>query len=122
MGDRTKLVPAHRGSTTLPSSPIFSRLVRFAHNRPPRIAVRDVNAGIEADYLQLLTDVLAFRNRLESILGQGVRSRLDAGDEVYVAVLAGGGYEYTVAMLAVVALGAAPVPLSKPLKPWINRL
>lgn len=33
-------------------------------------------------------------------------------DEVYIAIVAAGGYEYTVAMLAVLALGAAAVPIT----------
>jgi len=37
---------------------------------------------------------------------------LERRDEVYIAVLAAGGYEYTVAMLAVLALGAAAVPIT----------
>lgn len=37
---------------------------------------------------------------------------LERRDEVYIAIVAAGGYEYTVAMLAVLALGAAAVPIS----------
>jgi malonyl-CoA/methylmalonyl-CoA synthetase len=37
---------------------------------------------------------------------------LEHRDEVYIAIVAAGGYEYTVAMLAVLALGAAAVPIT----------
>jgi malonyl-CoA/methylmalonyl-CoA synthetase len=39
--------------------------------------------------------------------------RLRKGDEVYIGVLAAGGYEFTVAMVAILAIGAAVVPMSK---------
>jgi malonyl-CoA/methylmalonyl-CoA synthetase len=42
---------------------------------------------------------------------------LDDRQEVYIAVLAPGGYEYTVAMLAALALGAAVVPMTIHLPP-----
>lgn len=110
--DRTTFVPPHTGPTILPSSPLFNRLLRFAHNRPPRLAVRDISANTEADYLQLLTDVVFLRNRLQEHFSADVLQRLHRNEEIYIAVLAAGGYEYTVAMLAVLALGAAAVPLS----------
>ena len=56
--------------------------------------------------------MLALRETIKQILGLDIHQRLRNGDEVYVAVLAPGGYEYTVAILAVLALGAAVVPLS----------
>jgi malonyl-CoA/methylmalonyl-CoA synthetase len=36
---------------------------------------------------------------------------LEKGEEVYIGVLAGGGYEFAVGILAVLAIGAAAVPL-----------
>lgn len=113
MDDRTKYVPAHDGPYVLPRSPFFSRLLRFAHNRPPRLAVRDDIAHAEATYLQLLTDVLALRNRLRHDLRTSTQKILAGGEPVYIAILAAGGYEYAVAMLAVLAFGGACVPMSK---------
>jgi malonyl-CoA/methylmalonyl-CoA synthetase len=53
-------------------------------------------------------------------LRETVLNTLDAGtlevlrqrDEVYIAIVAAGGYEYTVAMLTVLAMGAAAVPIT----------
>ncbi|KAK5126626.1 hypothetical protein LTR85_009560 [Meristemomyces frigidus] len=116
-GDRTLYTPPHTSRNTFPCHSLFARLVRFAHQHPPRLCVRDANnGGQEATHAQLLSDVLHLRERLRSNLSINVRAALDqrkdAGEAVYIAVLAPGGYEYTVAMLAVLALGAAVVPVS----------
>ena len=111
-GDRTLYVPQHTGHNIFPCHSLFARLVRFAHQSPPRLCVRDDNAGHEATHIQLLSDVLHLRSRIWRNLNPDVRHALEQRQEVYIAVLASGGYEYTVAMLAVLALGAAVVPLT----------
>jgi len=57
-------------------------------------------------------DVLALRERILRTLGPFVQEQPKNGQDVYIAILAPGGYEYTVAVLAVLALGAAVVPLT----------
>ena len=59
-----------------------------------------------------MVDVLALRETTKQTLGRDIQQRLRNGDEVYIAVLAPGGYEFAVAVLAILALGAAFVPLS----------
>lgn len=110
MVDRTSFVPFHGGDLILPSTPLFNRLLRFAHEEPPRTAIRDILANIEATHLQLLVDILVLRKRLQRELGI---EQIKPGEEVYVVILAAGGYEYAVAMLAVLAFGAAAVPLCR---------
>ena len=117
MDDRTLHVPKDEGPKVLPAHPFFNRMVRFAHAVPPRVCIRDDNTGFEATHLQILTDVLAFRTRIWDSLSSAVRKQLDDRQEVYIAVLAPGGYEYTVAMLAALALGAAVVPMTIHLPP-----
>lgn len=92
--------------------PLFSRLLRLANRRPPKVAVRDVRRGWERSHLDILADVLALRERIVQTIAEDVQERIRNGDEIYIAVLAPGGYEYTVAVLAVLALGAAVVPVS----------
>ena len=104
MDDRTLHVPPHSGRNILPCHSLFQRLLRFAHQIPPRLAIRESNSGKEASHIQLLSDVLALRERVWRALGQDVQSALQRQEEVYVAVLAPGGHEYAVAMLAVLAL------------------
>jgi malonyl-CoA/methylmalonyl-CoA synthetase len=45
-------------------------------------------------------------------VGPSTLAALERKDEVYIAIVAAGGYEYSVAMLAVLALGAAAVPIT----------
>ncbi|KAK5110251.1 hypothetical protein LTR62_006104 [Meristemomyces frigidus] len=111
-GDRTHTTPPHTGPNILPNHPLFARLLRFAHALPSRLCIRDTNTNQEATHHQLLLDLLALRQRLQHQLQPQTLSALARGDEIYIAVLAPGGYEYSVAMLAVLALGAAVVPLS----------
>ncbi|SMY23274.1 unnamed protein product [Zymoseptoria tritici ST99CH_1A5] len=115
--DRTLHVPKHTGRNIFPCHPLFNRLVRFAHITPPRLCVRDDNTGVEATHVQLLSDVLAYRERVWENLSESARTALDQREEVYIAILAPGGYEFTVAILAALALGAAVVPMTVVLPP-----
>ncbi|PIB02215.1 Malonate--CoA ligase [Cercospora beticola] len=124
--DRTLHVPGHLSLDSLssnsdchifPCHPLFNKLVRYAHQQPPRLCIRDDNTGVEATHIQLLTDVLAFRKRVWASLATDARKALNDRDEVYIAILAPGGYEFTVAILAALALGAAVVPMTTALPP-----
>lgn len=108
--DRIHFVKRHRGSTVFPNFYFFSRLVRLAY-KPKLVAVVDLTFGYTASYAQLLTDVLNFRNVLRSRLSPDVVAKLDRDDEVYINLLGSAGYEFTVAFLALMALGAATVPI-----------
>ncbi|RDW83649.1 uncharacterized protein DSM5745_03975 [Aspergillus mulundensis] len=111
-GDRTLTVPPHTGDTVLPNLPFFEKLLRYAHRRSPPIAIRDVNAGIERTYLQLLTDAIALRRVLKGTLNQKTLKQLENDEEVFIALVAPGGYEYAVGFIAILALGAAVVPIT----------
>ncbi|KIW69996.1 hypothetical protein PV04_02308 [Phialophora macrospora] len=109
--DRTVLVPEHIGPNVLPNNPFFSKLLR--HARRDRLALRDVDLGLEKTYTEILSDALSFRAVLEgSLSSERLRALKDGDSEVYIGVLAAGGYEFTVAVLAVLAIGAAVVPIS----------
>jgi len=62
--------------------------------------------------VELLSDVLALRETILNTFDTATLEALKRRDEVYIAVVAAGGYEYSVAMLAVLALGAAAVPIT----------
>lgn len=111
--DRTDFLPDHYGDNILPNAPLFSTLLRFAKRSPPRIAIRDINTSTERTHAELLVDVLELRRQIQKRLSPEILTRLQKGKEVYIAILAPGGYEYSVAFLAILALGAAAVPLSK---------
>lgn len=110
MIDRTHLLPSHTGPNVLPNSPFFGKLLRHAHHQ--RTAIRDVNLKLEKTYGDTLADALALRMVLIAALDHTTLERLGKGDEIFIGVLAAGGYEFTVAMLAVLAIGAAAVPMS----------
>lgn len=109
--DRCQIVPRHSGRHVLPNSPLFSKLLQ--HARRGRLALRDVHLDVEKTYRQVVDDVLAFRDVLLSRLSPKTLQALSDDDEVYIGVLAAGGYEFTIAMLTVLALGAAAVPICK---------
>jgi malonyl-CoA/methylmalonyl-CoA synthetase len=111
--DRTQLVPQHTGRNVFPNSPLFGKLVQYAHQQPPRVVIRDVVAGIQKTHLELLTDVLALSQTIRATLGPAAPGRENEGTTICtVGLLAPGGYEYVVAFLAIVAVGACVVPLS----------
>jgi malonyl-CoA/methylmalonyl-CoA synthetase len=110
--DRTCFVPKHQGPNILPNSPLFNQILRFAH-RNERIAIKDPLAGFAASYIQLLTDVLHLRNLLRNSLNCSILEQLGRGEEVFITILGEGGYEFTVAFFAIVAVGAVVVPLCK---------
>jgi malonyl-CoA/methylmalonyl-CoA synthetase len=97
----------------LPNLPLFHKLLRYAQRKPPRIAVRDVNAGMEKTFHDLLSDVLALRIEIEKSLSTETLRDLAEDKEVYIGLLAPGGYEYTVGFVAIIALGAAVVPMGE---------
>ena len=109
--DKSNFVPRHIGPNVFPNFFFFSRLVRLAH-KPHLTAVRDVTFDYIASYQQLVTDALHFRNVLYQTLDPSVRAKLDRDAEVFVNLLGPGGYEFTVAFLALMALGAVIVPIS----------
>jgi malonyl-CoA/methylmalonyl-CoA synthetase len=109
--DRTELVPPHTGFHIFPHCTIFSTLLRQAHRN--LTAIRDVRLGVEKTHGELLEDVLNLRHFIESSLDPLILRRIETGDEIFIGILAAGGYEFNVAILAVLAMGAAAVPMGK---------
>ncbi|KLP19962.1 Uncharacterized protein LW94_13368 [Fusarium fujikuroi] len=107
--DRTQIVPTHDGPHVLPNDPLFARLLRHAHRN--HVAVVDQVLGVSKTYGELLDAVLGFKEVILAALPSEVQHQLRSGHEVYFGVLAGGSYEFTVAVLAVLALGGAVVPM-----------
>jgi malonyl-CoA/methylmalonyl-CoA synthetase len=126
MSDRTDFVPSHIGDKVLPADPLFTQLLALACKSRQRIVIRDVNTGVEKNSAQLLSDVLSLRRSLRASLSQATLDDLGHGKEVYISIVAPGGYDFTVGILAVLALGAGASPFS-PLMPvkeasyYVNR-
>ncbi|KAJ5647966.1 hypothetical protein N7490_004338 [Penicillium lividum] len=112
MGDRTQFVPSHVGDNVLPNLPFFHKLLRYAQQRPSRVSIRDVNARLEKTFHHVLSDALILRRELEKKLSPETLRDLQEDKEVYIGLLEPGGYEYTVGFVAILALGAAVVPMA----------
>lgn len=110
--DRTDFVPSHVGDHILPADPLFTRLLTLAHQPNARPAIRDVNAGIEKTAAELLVDILRLRSVFRRTFTRQILDDLQNGREVYISLLAPGGYEFAVGVLAILALGAAASPFS----------
>lgn len=107
--ERTNFAPSHEGPHVLPNSPLFIRLL--GHARRNRLAIKDKQLDLTKTYGELLDAVLSFREIAQRSLPSEVNARLARGEEVYIGVLAAGGYEFTVAVLTALALGAAVIPM-----------
>lgn len=111
--DRTDFTPPHTGPHVLPNTPFFSELLRHATSLK-HTAIRDLNQdGLSRTYAELLTDAIRLRNVLRARLPRNFLDRINTDkEEICIGVLAAGGYEYVVGVLAVLALGAAVVPMT----------
>lgn len=111
--DRRKFAPYHEPrDNVLPFDPLFSRLLTIASRGSQRPAIRDLNANIEKTTAELLSDAVNFREVLRARLSADVLQALRNGEEVFISLLAPGGYEFTVGILAILGLGAAASPFS----------
>lgn len=106
-------VPKHIGPNIFPDFPTFHRLLYLATVQRNKIAIHDVAAGIKATHCQYLSDILHLRNLILSRLEPATQEKLLRGEEVYICLLAQGGYEFAVGLLAIVTLGAIAVPICK---------
>ena len=102
--------PKHIGDNVLPNFPIFNRLLYLA-GQSTQLAINDVTYGHKATYAQLLSDVLHVRNDLRKRLCPSVHAQLLRGERVSINLMAPGGYEFSTALLATLAIGAVIVPI-----------
>ncbi|KAJ5408554.1 hypothetical protein N7509_002437 [Penicillium cosmopolitanum] len=100
-------------TVNLPNDPLFRQLLNNAQVNP-NILVHDPTHNKDATTAQLLHDVVAFQNKILSQLPShhiNHHGRLQTPG-VYIAILAPLSYDFIIALYAVIALGAAAVPLS----------
>ncbi|PLB53873.1 acetyl-CoA synthetase-like protein [Aspergillus steynii IBT 23096] len=103
---------------SFPNDPFFLKLVENAKTYPHRI-IDDATLDIQADYRKLMQDVVTLRETIRHHLPHNLLdpNGLIREDGVYIGVLAPGSYEYVVAIVAIVALGAAVIPFSTGILP-----
>ncbi|KPI38157.1 Malonate--CoA ligase [Cyphellophora attinorum] len=100
-------------STILPNGPLFQRLLTIAHSRHAATPlVHDLNANITANAHELLEAVLVLRCAILDALPPGTKEYLQQGQEVFLSLSADGGYDFAVAILAILSINACAVLLS----------
>jgi malonyl-CoA/methylmalonyl-CoA synthetase len=77
------------------------------------VMIHDVGADIQATAGHYLSDILNLRNVMFAKLNVDAQRKLLLGGPVYICLMAQGGYEFSVAILAILALGAAAVPMGE---------
>lgn len=110
--ERTAFIPRHDGDHILPADPLFTRLLTIANRSSQRIAIRDLNSGVERTIAELLSDVLNLRRILKKSLTATALQDVQDGKEVFISILAPGGYEFAVGIFACLALGFAASAIS----------
>jgi acyl-CoA synthetase (AMP-forming)/AMP-acid ligase II len=98
-----------------PEDPFFTKLLATAERHGDSIIIRDETDSTEATYSQLLFDVHTLRQALQDRLSSNL---LDSNGMVKeegmsIAIIARGGYKFLVASIAIFAIGAVVLPLSK---------
>lgn len=120
MADRASFVPRHGSlkDNVLPNDPLFLRLLTIAHNQnASKPLIRDLTTGVEATASTLLSDILNLRRRIAKCLSSRTLEDLRDGKDVFISISAGGGYEFAVGILAILALGACASLLSPAMPP-----
>lgn len=97
----------------LPNEPFFGKLLGLLQLGDDHVAIDDPYSGIKASISQFLNDVLATRAAIRRAAPAGM---LDQHGMVYeqkpfILLLAPCSYSYFVGFFAILALGAAVVPL-----------
>ena len=86
------------------------------------ITVRDDHINFEASRERVLRDVLTLRNAIFDRLPDNARARLfQKGADVFICVILSGGYDFVVASIAILSIGAAVVPLSEHMSLDVSR-
>lgn len=98
-----------------PEDPFFSKLLAAAERRGKTTIIHEKADGVKANYNQLLHDVHELRKELQSRLGDELLNPkgMVKQDGFYIAILTQGGYKFLVACIAIIAIGAAVIPLSQ---------
>lgn len=104
-------------SSKLPNEPIFRKLLDNSKSIPG-VIVNDPTCGVRADYLNLLRDIVVFRQQLYDALPDALfdDTGLIKPDSPYILIASPGNYEFIVASFTVLAIGGALVPIGMVLR------
>ncbi|OQU94401.1 hypothetical protein CLAIMM_00760 [Cladophialophora immunda] len=96
----------------LPGSLFFIQLLNHATQAVATPLIKDLKEGIQRSAIQLLSDVVQLRQVIRAALPPAALQQLQDGLPLYLTIVAPGGYEFVVALLAVLSLGAVASPIS----------
>lgn len=101
--------------TRFPNDSCFSQLLTIAEQKISSVIVNDPTSGVKADYNRLLHDISAIRRTLCKVLPSHLlqNGSILQGDPIYVCTLLGPNYNFIIALLSILAIGGAVVPLCK---------
>jgi malonyl-CoA/methylmalonyl-CoA synthetase len=99
----------HLQHRTLPNDILFSRLLKLATEKENQVIVDDHSHGTQFGYRHILHGTSKLLQKLQSL----DERPLNHGGNVYIGVLAPNGYEFIVAVLAVLAFGGVVVPMRR---------
>ncbi|CAG8260301.1 unnamed protein product [Penicillium salamii] len=97
----------------LPNDFLFQRVVHVAneHLNSNPVTLRDHQSNQQANHAKLLADVLELQLILFRKLSRDTRKALSVGKDVFILISAPAGYEWLVAFLTVLSLGAVVAPI-----------
>lgn len=95
-------ISSQKTQASLPNELLFQRMLENATTRSSHVIISDKSVGVDADSVQIFSDLLHMRN--------AIRQHDDAADS-YVSVLMPINYEFVITMLAVLASGQAFAPV-----------
>lgn len=99
-------------SLLVPNEPFLVEVFRHWQESPHAIIIRDLSTTKEATCEGFLYDVLIVRSSIHASLSDEVQKRLlETDKDVFIAILAGAGYDFVVLFFAIFSLGAVVVPL-----------
>ncbi|EXA29244.1 hypothetical protein FOVG_19251 [Fusarium oxysporum f. sp. pisi HDV247] len=102
----------------LPQDPYLLDFIHASQNLPPdHVIVVDHETGARATIADLITAVCEYRVKLGEELGTDILAAIRKGEEDFIATIFPPGYDFLVAFLAGLSLGAGLVPLSTKLLP-----
>jgi len=98
----------------LPDIPFFRRLLFLAHEGD-YTAINDIENYIQASYSRLLHDTIRYPDKLRELIGPAALDHrgIVSKEKLFIIVLAPGNYEFMVVLCAILAMGAAAIPLGK---------
>ncbi|KAH0846872.1 putative AMP-binding enzyme [Fonsecaea pedrosoi] len=96
----------------LPGSLLFIQLLNHATQAVATPLIKDLTEGIQRSAIQLLSDVVHLRQVIRAALPPAALQQLQDGLPLYLTIVAPGGYQFVVAFLAVLSLGAVASPIS----------